>query len=87
MLLNLTFSWFHFSAGEILEVKMEDFDRWWQIENCQGCRFSINELVGSGKPCCTYPGRIETADMVPVNIDFALSKIKGGICLKREDSK
>lgn len=66
---------------------MEDFDRWWQIENCQGCRFSINELVGSGKPCCTYPGSIETADMVPVNIDFALSKIKGGRCLKREDSK
>lgn len=27
-----------------------------QEKNCRGCRFANQEKVGTGEPCCTYPG-------------------------------
>jgi len=34
---------------------MKDF----QDMNCKGCTFADSDTVGTGKPCCTYPGKIE----------------------------
>lgn len=30
-----------------------------QEANCRGCRFADAELVGTGKPCCTYAFRLD----------------------------
>lgn len=31
-----------------------------QKANCaRGCRFAERKLVGSGKPCCTFSGKLE----------------------------
>lgn len=38
-------------------------DAWlakFQNENCKGCRFANDKRVGTGKPCCIYPGRLLT---------------------------
>ena len=34
---------------------MKDF----QKMNCEGCYFADTEAVGTGEPCCTYPGKLE----------------------------
>jgi len=34
----------------------------WQVANCEGCRFADGKLVGTGEPCCQFPGRLQTGD-------------------------
>ena len=34
---------------------MKDF----QNMNCRGCDFADPKTVGTGEPCCTYPGKLE----------------------------
>ena len=28
----------------------------WQKRQCEGCYFADDGKVGTGQPCCTYPG-------------------------------
>lgn len=30
----------------------------YQEKNCRECRFADEAMVGTGEPCCTYPGRL-----------------------------
>ncbi len=30
----------------------------WQIKNCKDCYFAEAKKVGTGNPCCTYPGSL-----------------------------
>ncbi len=32
----------------------------WQRAHCIGCKFTDTQKVGTGKPCCTFPGNLET---------------------------
>ena len=41
-----------------------------QEKNCKGCFYAIPEKVGTGKPCCTYPG---------------MPRIEDGKCLTRKE--
>ncbi len=34
---------------------MKDF----QKMNCEGCYFADPDRLGTGEPCCTYPGKLE----------------------------
>jgi len=36
---------------------INDINKEWQRKICSGCIFAEKELVGTGKPCCTYPGK------------------------------
>jgi hypothetical protein len=36
--------------------QMKDY----QLRNCDGCRFSVQALVGTGKPCCFFVGNLLT---------------------------
>jgi len=42
----------------------------WQSNNCSRCKFADQSKVGTGEPCCTYPGTI---------------KAVGAICWQRKD--
>jgi hypothetical protein len=33
-----------------------------QERNCKGCRYADEKKVGTGKPCCTFPGPITQKD-------------------------
>ncbi|MBA7603173.1 hypothetical protein ES703_10277 [subsurface metagenome] len=33
----------------------------WQSNNCSRCKFADQSKVGTGEPCCTYPGLINQA--------------------------
>ena len=35
-----------------------------QKENCAGCRFADDAKVGTGEPCCQYPGLTRQAGEV-----------------------
>jgi len=35
---------------------MDEFQR----ENCTDCRYADKPKVGTGEPCCTYAGKLET---------------------------
>ena len=43
-----------------------------QEKNCRGCRFATPEKVGTGRPCCTYPG---------------MPRIEGDKCLTKKETK
>lgn len=32
----------------------------YQLANCPDCRFADKKKVGSGTPCCTFPGKLES---------------------------
>jgi len=34
-----------------------------QFSNCACCQFAERKLVGTGLPCCTYPGPIVVSDI------------------------
>ncbi len=40
------------------EVREETRFMGYQLANCKGCRFADEPLVGTGRPCCTYIGRL-----------------------------
>lgn len=42
----------------------------WQFDNCSHCKFATQSNVGTGRPCCTYPGKIDSV---------------GGICQQRRE--
>jgi len=41
-----------------------------QERNCKGCRYADDNKVGTGEPCCTFPGPLTH---------------KGGRCLTRKE--
>lgn len=43
-----------------------------QLQNCRGCKFAAAELVGTGKPCCTYAFKLD---------------IREGKCYTRRETK
>ena len=49
---------------------MEDF----QNTNCADCYFAEGAKVGTGEPCCTYPGKLVCA-------------VNGLICLSKREGK
>lgn len=32
----------------------------YQEKNCRGCRFADHDAVGTGEPCCTFPGQLQS---------------------------
>ena len=57
-----------------------------QEKNCRGCRFASKKNVGTGRPCCTFPGRLLTSP------DVCLTKLgdgkeKEGRCDQRKKSE
>lgn len=36
-----------------------DFFKEFQVKNCQDCFFAEARKVGTGLPCCTYPGKLD----------------------------
>ncbi|MBA7712335.1 hypothetical protein ES703_121309 [subsurface metagenome] len=43
-----------------------------QLKNCKGCQFANQEKVGTGQPCCSYPG---------------MPRLEGNKCLTRKEAK
>lgn len=53
---------------------IDDISIEFQTSNCKDCYFAELKKVGTGKPCCTYPGRLETTHIYPTQ---CLSKRQG----------
>lgn len=43
-----------------------------QFNNCLHCKFATQSNVGTGRPCCTYPGPITSV---------------AGLCKQKQDTK
>ena len=48
-------------------------DKEFQLKNCKDCYFADASKVGTGEPCCTYPGKL----IINPKTDQCESKRKG----------
>lgn len=55
-----------------MQERTKDVIKEFQDRNCHGCVYADKQVVGTGNPACTFPGRPVVAE--------------GGICKTRTES-